>query len=125
MARILVIDDEPTFAEGLRDYLAFKGYTVDIAGDGDEAMRKLRYHLPDLILLDVLMPQMDGYTFCRMLHADPRFRAIPVIAVTAVPGFRGEKLLKSYGAVGYMEKPIDNAKLLALIEKTLATKSPS
>jgi CheY-like chemotaxis protein len=120
MKSILLVDDEPTFAATLKEFLVFSGYEVDIAHDGAEAMERLRYRAPDLLLFDIMMPKMDGYVFARKVKADPRLKAVPMIAITAVPGMRGKKIMDSLGIVGYLEKPIDNQQLLQMIRDAIA-----
>ena len=118
--RILIVDDEPTFALTLKDFLAFSGFEVDIVHDGAEAMERMRSSVPDVLLLDIMMPKMDGYVFARRMKADPRLKGVPIIAVTAVPGLRGKKIMDSLGAVGYFEKPMDNQQLLETISAILS-----
>ncbi len=119
MTRILIIDDEPTYLELMQDYLRFKGFEVSTAKDGDEAIKQMRYEKPDLILLDIMMPTMDGYQFCRTLKADAAFWDIPIIVVTAIASDRGERMMQGLGAAAYLEKPIDQDQLLKLIRKHL------
>ena len=98
--RIMIVDDEPSLIEVLKAYLEFRGYGVETAGSGDEALTKLRHQPCDVVLLDIMMPNIDGYEFLRQLRADMQTRETPVIVVTAVPKFRGGKRMESFGVVG-------------------------
>ena len=120
--RILLVDDEPTFALTLKEFLTFSGFEVDIVHDGADAMERLRFSAPDLLLLDIMMPKMDGYVFARKIKTDPKLKKIPIIVITAVPGVRGKKIMDSLGAAGYLEKPIDSHKLLDVINEILSPK---
>lgn len=106
-ARILVIEDNPTNLQLVMYLLQAFGHVVRGAKDGPEGMEMARQAPPDLILLDIHMPRMDGYEVARRLHEDPDCRQVPVVAVTALAmvGDR-EKLLRS-GFQGYISKPID------------------
>lgn len=119
--KLLIIDDEPTFIEVLRAHLEFKGYDVDSASSGEEALTKIAYQDFDVVLLDIMMPNIDGYQFMQHLRAEPRTRELPVIVMTAVPRFRGEKRMDGFKVAGYLEKPFEHAELLALIERCLAS----
>jgi two-component system, OmpR family, alkaline phosphatase synthesis response regulator PhoP len=82
--RILVVDDEPDFASIVQDDLKREGFAVEIAYDGVEALEKVKANPPDAIILDVMMPEKDGYAVCAELKADPQYRDIPIIMLTAV-----------------------------------------
>lgn len=118
MKKLLIVDDEPSFVEVLKARLEFAGHAVQSAGSGEDALTMVAYEQFDFILLDVMMPNVDGYQFLQQLRANPRTRDIPVIVTTAVPKFRGEKRMESMGVLAYLEKPFDVALLLSLIEKT-------
>lgn len=118
-AKILVVDDVPTNLDVLIGALQSAGYVVLVATDGVSALRVADQEAPDLVLLDVAMPEMDGYEVCRRLHAIPRTREIPVIFVTAagdteqiVTGFRN-------GAVDYIVKPFRFEEVIARIRTQL------
>ena len=82
--RILVVDDEPDFAAIVQDNLENDGFAVEIAYDGVEALEKVKANPPDAIILDVMMPEKDGYAVCAELKADQKYRDIPVVMLTAV-----------------------------------------
>ena len=82
--RILIVDDNPTNVKVLQTRLVADGYEIVTAGDGEEALTVAREHVPDLILLDVMMPKLDGFEVCRRLRADPKVPFTPIILVTAM-----------------------------------------
>ncbi len=81
---ILVVDDEPDFASIVKEHLQREGFTVDVAYDGSEAIAKVAQNPPDAIVMDVMMPEKDGYQACAELKADKRYAGIPVVLLTAV-----------------------------------------
>lgn len=113
---ILVVDDTPTNIQVLFDLLDVSGYRVAIAKSGESALKRMQNSLPDLILLDVMMPGIDGFETCRQLKASAATRDIPVIFMTAlsdtVDKVKGLKL----GAVDYITKPIQHEEVLARID---------
>jgi two-component system alkaline phosphatase synthesis response regulator PhoP len=82
--RILVVDDEPDFASIVQDNLKKDGFVVEIAYDGVEALQKVKVNPPDAIILDVMMPEKDGYEVCAELKSDEQYRNIPIVMLTAV-----------------------------------------
>ena len=109
---ILVVDDEAVVAEISKRKLEEYGYEVRTAGDGNEAFLSLKTKIPDLIVLDVQMPKMNGYTFMMEKDKIPEYAHVPVIAVTAYGDM--EPLLKRHGLKAYLLKPL---KLQTLIDK--------
>ncbi len=118
--KILVADDEPMVRRTVGKILG-KNYTILEAGDGEEAANMARQEKPDLILMDIMMPRMDGYTSCNILKTDPETRAIPVIMLTAVDHELNVKLSQEMGADGYITKPFDRQELLGNITRLLAS----
>lgn len=114
--RILVVDDEQTVRLLLRRFLSDK-FAVLEASDGEEAVDKARKHKPALILMDILMPNMDGYNACHAIKTDEATKAIPVVMLTAVGYELNKKLAESVGADGYITKPFTLEKLLDTIGK--------
>ena len=109
---ILVVDDDQSLRELLRLHLSSAGYEVSTAADGIEAGNAVLKSPPDLIITDVNMPHMDGYTFVEALKADKTLPKIPVIFLTSMDDFeRGREL----GAVGYITKPVRADRLLAVV----------
>ncbi len=82
--RILVVDDEPDFCAIVQGNLEKEGFEVEVAYDGIEGLEKVKANPPDAIVLDVMMPEKDGYAVCKELKGDPKYRDIPVLMLTAV-----------------------------------------
>jgi DNA-binding response OmpR family regulator len=120
--KILVVDDEPDVASLLTLMLKSQGYTVINAVDGQEALEKARGEAPDLILLDVMLPRMDGYKVARMLKFDENYSHIPIIMLTAKIQERDKATGLEMGVNDYMTKPFDTAVLLAKIKERLEKK---
>ena len=117
--KILVVDDERDLVETLVFRLEALGYEVLTAYNGQEGLDKARTEKPDLILLDVMMPVMDGYQVCRMLKFDEEFKSIPIIMLTARGQDKDKKTGSDVGADDYVTKPFDSADLTARIKKFL------
>ncbi len=113
-ARVLVVEDDRDIRDVLTDALGMEGYSVDAARHGAEALERLRERRPDIIILDLMMPVMDGPTFIAAKNSDPRIARIPVLAVTAALQTRVE------GVTGFMRKPFALDSLLAAIARCLA-----
>jgi len=103
--KILVCDDEPYILMALTDAVEMEGYDCVTAVNGKEALQKAREEHPDLIMLDIMMPFMDGYEVCRELKADPTTRDIPVIMLTAKSQQLDIQKGKEVGADDYITKP--------------------
>ncbi len=108
--RILVVDDEPMVRDTLGQVLAEEGYVVDVAVDGEDALDCIKAARPDAILLDLMMPGMNGRQFLQALRNDPAYQNVPVLIMTAVHGL--EVNLASIGASEVVEKPFDVDDLL-------------
>ncbi len=124
-ATILVVEDTPDVAKIVRIILEQGGYEVTLAADGQEGLEKAQAEQPDLIVLDVMMPVLDGFAVCRKLRKDPQLKHTPVILLTAV----GEHIQDTdYPADGvlqadadeYIEKPVDPKILLAAVGRLLS-----
>lgn len=117
--KVLITDDDPVIIELLQVNLEFEGYDVITAGDGQEAVERAGRELPDLIILDIMMPRMDGWTARAELLKDPSTAGIPVIFLSA----RAQQadLRKGYesGVAAYVTKPFEPVELLELIEQIL------
>jgi CheY-like chemotaxis protein len=118
---VLVVDDEPEIRLLVQRTLAAKGYAVELAVDGQEALEKADRLVPDLVLLDAMLPRVHGFEACRRIKASPRTRDVPVVMMTAI--YRGWRFAQdardSYGAVDYVEKPFRLEDLLRRIEEAL------
>ncbi|MDE1921014.1 MAG: response regulator [Candidatus Omnitrophica bacterium] len=111
---ILVIDDDRVSQELVHRVLQANGYEVMVAGDGVQALAVLQQKIPDLILLDVQMPNLDGYGFIRRKTSNPATAKIPVIVLTSMA--QTEPLFKRYGAKAYLLKPLKAQDLLEKIK---------
>jgi putative two-component system response regulator len=119
---VLVVDDEAANVDLLQVYLETEGYQVITAYQGEEALEKAFAHQPDLILLDVLMPGLDGFEVCRRLKADPRTQFVPVIIVTALRELKDRIAGAEAGADDFLTKPFDRVELLARVRNLLQIK---
>ena len=113
--RILLVDDELHTIRLLQPRLATNGYDVIVAVDGQEGLKKAREEGPDLILLDLMLPKIDGYKICRMLKFDESYKHIPVIIFTARAQEEDERLAFEVGADAYITKPFKPEELLEKI----------
>jgi putative two-component system response regulator len=110
---LLIIDDEPTIRESLEALLAHEGYRLELAQDGPQGLAAALSLRPDVILLDVMMPGMDGYEVCRRLRADPLLNEVPIIMVTALDDRASRLQGLEAGADDFLSKPIDRLELRA------------
>ncbi|HCI43989.1 MAG TPA: two-component system response regulator [Candidatus Omnitrophica bacterium] len=117
--RILLVDDEQDMIYAVQMQLEANNFKVLTAMDGQEGLDKAREEKPDLIILDLMLPRIDGYKVCRMLKFDEKYKDIPVIMYTARAQEADEKLGLEVGADAYMTKPFDPGKLLAKIKELL------
>lgn len=119
--KILLVDDEPDVLNILCKKLEAAGYFTARASDGNEGLRKVREEKPDLVLLDIMMPNKDGFVMLRDLQSDEKLRIIPVIMVSAKSEADSLFECQRLGAMDYLIKPIDFDELLKYIRKyTLA-----
>lgn len=117
--RILVIDDEQDMVYAVRMGLEAGGYEVLTASDGQEGLEKARREMPDLIILDLMLPVMNGYKVCRMLKFDEKYKKIPIIMFTALGQKEDERLGYEVGADAYLIKPFEPEVLLRKISSLL------
>jgi class 3 adenylate cyclase/CheY-like chemotaxis protein len=122
-ARILIVDDNPTNVKVLQTRLAAEGHEVITAADGEEGLAAARGQIPDLILLDVMMPKLDGFEVCRRLRADSDFPFTPIIMVTAMADSKDIVAGLEAGGDEYLTKPVDHAALAARVRSMLRIKS--
>jgi DNA-binding response OmpR family regulator len=121
--RILIVDDEPDLLTVLRFGLEAAGFEVLQASDGEQALALARQHLPDLMILDLMLPRMDGYKVCRALKFDERYRALPILILSARSGEQDRRLAFDMGADAFMSKPYDMTALVKLIRARLRAPS--
>jgi DNA-binding NarL/FixJ family response regulator len=117
--KLLLIDDDPNLILLVKDYLEFRGYEVMTAGHGLEALDILKQDIPDLIICDVMMPEMDGYTFVQHLREDPKISWIPVLFLSAKGQSQDRVKGLNTGADVYMVKPFEPDELVAQVESSL------
>ena len=113
---ILVVDDDPHIRELLQSRLKKNGYNVIIANDGQEALDKTYQEHPNLIILDIMLPKVDGYSVCKVLRSDEEYRDIPIIMLTGRTLAQDIKMGMELGAVSYVQKPFKPDVLLGLIQ---------
>jgi CheY-like chemotaxis protein len=118
---ILIVEDDPKSMTLTKDLLKISGYETIQATDGKEGVELAKKAKPNLILMDIMMPNMDGYTACHDIKADPVTKNIPVVMLTAVGYELNKKLAKVYGADGYVTKPFGRQELIDAISPLLAT----
>jgi adenylate cyclase len=121
--RILVVDDNPSNVDILRARLATHGYEILTAADGEEALVAVREHQPDLILLDVMMPKLDGIEVCRRIRADASLPFIPIVLVTAKSDPKDVVMALEAGGDEYLTKPVDQTALVARVKSMLRIKA--
>ncbi|NNF99163.1 MAG: response regulator [Desulfobacteraceae bacterium] len=122
--RILVVDDEPDFCSIIQGNLERDGFEVEIAYDGVEGLDKVRQNPPDAIILDVMMPEKDGYEVCRELKNDENFASIPILMLTAVSSLGPSTRYSQYDRIeldadGYLSKPASAEKITASLKGLL------
>jgi CheY-like chemotaxis protein len=119
MSTILVVDDHPLNLELVTEILEASGHRVRQAGTAEDALAMIGADPPDLILMDIALPGMDGHAAVRRLKADPRTRAIPVVAVTSFAMSGDEQRAYASGFDGYLSKPIGARRLKELVSRFL------
>jgi diguanylate cyclase (GGDEF)-like protein len=119
MSKILIVDDEPTIVELLEEHLRSEGYETLRAFSGEEALQMLEADVPDLVLLDLMLPGMDGYEVCRLMQKDARLNHIPVIMLTARSAVPNKVLGYQRGADDYVVKPFDPDELSVRVRAQL------
>jgi DNA-binding response OmpR family regulator len=118
-ARILIVDDSPTIRKVVRAILERRDYETIAAGDGQEALATLAWRSVDLILLDFVMPRMNGYQFCRELRADDKLKELPIVLMSAKADKIRGQFVQQTGAIDTITKPFDARGLVAVVEGAL------
>ena len=118
--RILLVDDEPSIVKMVGKRLEVEGFDVLIAMDGQEGLTKAQAEQPDLIILDLMLPKLNGYEVCTMLKQDARYQKIPIVLFTAKAQDKDEKLGMECGANAYVRKPFRAQELIEKIRGLLA-----
>jgi DNA-binding response OmpR family regulator len=117
--KILLVDDEVDLVETVRFSLEGEGYQVLVSFNGEDALNKARTESPDLILLDLMLPKLDGYKVCRLLKFDEKYKHIPILMLTAKTQEKDKILGKETGADAYLTKPFDMEELMEKIKTYL------
>ncbi len=117
--KILVVDDEMDLVETVRFPLEMEGYQVLISYNGEDALNQARKENPDLILLDLMLPKLDGYKVCRLLKFDERYKHIPILMLTAKIQEKDKVLGMETGANEYITKPFEMDDLLRKVKAYL------
>ncbi|MEO1465884.1 MAG: response regulator transcription factor [Cyanobacteria bacterium J06633_1] len=117
--KLLLIDDDPNLILLVKDYLEFRGYNVDTAENGREALEVLDHLVPDMIICDVMMPEMDGYTLVKHIREEPVTNRIPVLFLSAKGQSQDRVKGLNEGADVYMSKPFEPEELVAQVESSL------
>jgi twitching motility two-component system response regulator PilH len=119
MSTVLVVEDSVTQREMITDLLKGSGLTVTVASDGVEALEQIQGHCPDLIVLDIVMPRMNGYEVCRRIKADPQTQNVPVVMCSS----KGEEFDRYWGmkqgADAYIAKPFQPTELVGTVKQLL------
>lgn len=118
-ARILVVDDNPAGVDLMRAQLDGEGYTIDSAGDGEQALEKVSETTPDLVILDIMLPKMSGFEVCKRIKGNEATRSIPVIMVTALNDMESRAKGITAGADEFLSRPVDRSELLARVKSLL------
>jgi len=121
MPKILVVDDEPDAIELIKFNLKAAGYEVITAADGEEALKKARSMLPDLVILDLMLPEVDGLEVCKILRRDQRVSATPILMLTAKAAEIDRVLGLELGADDYVTKPFSPRELVLRVKRLLRT----
>src|SRR6185295_6863165 len=120
--RILVVDDEPANRRLLREILDPMGYQVEEAADGEEALASVAKNVPDMVLLDLVMPKRDGYEVCREMKNDPLTRLVPIIVLTTLDLMTDKLKAIDIGADDFLNKPFNTIELTTRIRSLLSLK---
>ena len=120
--KILLVEDEPELAQLMKECLLEGGYEILIAREGPEGLEKARTEKPDLILLDLMLPRLDGHRICGLLKKDRRFAHIPVIILTGKAHDEEARLAREMGAEAFFTKPFQSEALLGKIRELLGGK---
>jgi two-component system, OmpR family, alkaline phosphatase synthesis response regulator PhoP len=117
--KILIVDDEPNIVISLEFLMRREGFEILVARDGEEALQSVRAHRPDLVLLDVMMPRINGFEVCRQIRADPALAGTRIVMLSAKgrPAQIAEGL--ALGADGYITKPFSTRNLVAQVKSLL------
>ena len=117
--KILIVDDEVDLVKTIRFSMEAEGYKVLVSYSGEDALNQARTEVPDLILLDIMLPKLDGYRVCRLLKFDEQYKNIPILMLTAKTQEKDKLLGKETGADEYITKPFDMDELMKKVKTYL------
>ena len=122
--RILLVDDEPDFCAIVQGDLEKEGFAVEVAYDGVEGLAKIRANPPDVVVLDVMMPEMDGYAVCKKMKQDPKLKEIPVVMLTAVASHVSSTRYSHYDGMSmeaddYLPKPASAEEISSSVKRLI------
>jgi CheY-like chemotaxis protein len=120
--RVLVVDDEPTIRDLIADALREADFEVEIASNGVEALSLMHRWIPDMVVLDLMMPRLDGSGFTQLMRLNPRFASVPVLLVTAAYG--AQEAAEQVGARAWLSKPFELDHLVAEVTRLAGSSQP-
>ena len=123
--RILLVDDEPSIVKMVGKRLEIEGFEVLVAVDGQEGLAKAQSEQPDCIILDLMLPKLNGYEVCTMLKQDTRYQKIPIVLFTAKTQEKDERLGMECGANAFIRKPFRAEELVGKIRTLMTVAQPS
>jgi CheY-like chemotaxis protein len=123
MAKVLIVDDNKAFLELNAAFLSLAGHTVLTCDNGQQTLDLVREERPDIVLLDIVMPNMDGYQVCRQIKEDPATRDTLVVMLTALPG-SSRVHSREAGADAYIAKPVPSRQLREIVQELVEGRSP-
>ncbi|GAB1391744.1 MAG: hypothetical protein AMXMBFR78_35660 [Rubrivivax sp.] len=118
--RVLIAEDEPNIVESLSFVLEREGFAVRAVLDGEAALRELRADAPDLLVLDLMLPRMNGFEVLKAVKSDPALAAVPVIVLTAKGQAQDRRMVEEIGAEGFMTKPFSNREIVERVRELAA-----
>ncbi len=121
VTRVLIAEDEPHIVESLSFVLRRDGYEVSAALDGEAAMHSLRSNPPDMMILDVMLPKLNGFEVLKRVKSDPVLKSIPVIILTAKGQAQDRRMAEEIGVDGFMTKPFSNSDIVAQVRRLAPT----
>ena len=125
MARILVVDDEPTIAQIIRLLLEPEGHEVLIADDGSRGFAMAQRQVPDVIVLDLMMPIMDGFSLLEALRGNERTASVPVMVLSARSDNDARRQCEAFGVKTYLQKPFESDELIGAVDRIVAATGAS
>lgn len=119
MTKVLIIEDDFALADNLKALLELKGFRVEAAADGPTGVERAKSFMPDVVLLDLMIPRVSGFEVCRTLRSDPKTAGMKIIITTGLDKIADVEKAYSAGAADYLTKPYDSDRLLKKINKVL------